>query len=85
MANDDVWQFPCQLNLKIVGDQRDGFNDDVISAIQQHVPGDYAVRETPSSGGRYVSLTVPIYFVNKEQLQQVYQALRQVAGVKMVL
>lgn len=85
MSNSDVWQFPCQLNLKIVGDQRDGFNDDVIAAIQQFVPGDYSVRETPSSGGRYISLTVPVYFATAEQLQRVYQALCDVGGVKMVL
>lgn len=85
MANNDVWQFPCVIHLKIVGDQRDGFAEDVISEIQHAIPGDYSVRETPSSAGRYVSLTVPVHFDNAEQLQNIYRALRTIAGVKMVL
>ncbi len=85
MSNNDLWQFPCSIGLKVVGDQRADFANDVVSVIQQHLPGDYAVRETPSSAGRYVSLTVTIYFDNANQLQAVYQSLRQVSGVKLVL
>lgn len=81
----DVWEFPCQFNLKIIGEKRDGFADDVMTVLQQHLPGDYVLRETPSSGGRFVSLTVPVYFSHREQLQQVYHALRHIVGVKMVL
>ncbi len=85
MTQADVWQFPCSLQLKVVGDKRPAFADDVISAIARVLPGDYSARETPSSAGRYVSVTVTVHFINYEQVQAVYQQLRDVSGVKLVL
>ena len=80
-----VWQFPCRVELKVVGDARADFAANLIAEFQRLIPGDYTYRSTPSSGGKYVSITVPVILQNAQQVQQLYAALRDVAGVKMVL
>lgn len=85
MTDESVWQFPCRLQLKIVGDARPGFADELVAVFARQIPGDYSYRETPSSAGKYVSVTVPVSLQNKAEVEALYAALKAVAGVKMVL
>ncbi|NQD36638.1 DUF493 family protein [Permianibacter sp. IMCC34836] len=81
----DPWVFPCRLDLKVVGDARGDFADDVVAAIHAILPGDYHHRSTPSAGGKYQSVTVAVHFTAKAEVEAVYAALRQVTGVRIVL
>ena len=81
----DPWVFPCRLDLKVLGDTRDDFADDVIAAIHAVHPGDYSHRMTPSAGGKYLSVTVAVHFAEKAQVESVYASLRAVRGVRIVL
>lgn len=81
----DPWVFPCRLDLKVLGDSRDDFADDVIAAIHAVHPGDYSHRSTPSAGGKYLSVTVAVHFAEKAQVESVYASLRAVRGVRIIL
>lgn len=81
----DPWVFPCRLDLKVLGDSRDDFADEVVTAIQAVLPGDYSHRSTPSAGGKYLSVTVAVGFADKSQVEAVYAALRAVTGVRIIL
>ena len=81
----DPWVFPCRLDLKVLGDTRADFADDVIAAIHAILPGDYSHRSTPSAGGKYQSITVAVHFADKAQVESVYAALRAVTGVRIIL
>lgn len=81
----DPWVFPCRLELKVVGDARADFADAVVAAIHGVLPSDYSHRSTPSSGGKYLSITVAVHFNDKAEVEAVYAALRAVSGVRIVL
>ncbi|PCJ49553.1 MAG: hypothetical protein COA74_05190 [Gammaproteobacteria bacterium] len=63
----------------------DGIENNVVSAIQKHAPRDYTASLKPSSAGKYVSVTVHIHLINKQQLEDIYKDVYAVKGVKMLL
>ncbi len=81
----ELWSFPCDFVFKAMTIAVDGIEDNVISAIQKHVPGDYQAKLRLSSGGKYLSVTVNIYLTDKQQLENVYKEVHAVEGVKMLL
>jgi putative lipoic acid-binding regulatory protein len=85
----DPWVFPCQLDLKVLGETRADFADDVITAIHAVHPDGLvnkgSHRTTPSAGGKYLSVTVAVQFADKGQVEAVYAALRVVTGVRIIL
>ena len=80
-----VWKFPCQLTFKVMTVAREGIEQDVISAIQPHVPGEHASRINPSRNGNYYSISIPLRFESKDQVDAVYQSVHAVDGVKIIL
>ena len=83
--NQDLWKFPCNFSFKAMTQAIDGIEDNVVSAIQIHAPGDYSAKLKPSSGGKYLSVTVNIHITSKEQLDNIYKEVYAVEGVKMLL
>ena len=83
--NKDLWKFPCNFAFKAMTLALDGIENNIISAIQQQVPGDYTATLKPSRGGKYLSVTVKIYLTDKQQLDNIYKAVHAVEGVKMML
>jgi putative lipoic acid-binding regulatory protein len=81
----DVWQFPCQMTFKVMTIAREGIENDVISAIQTHLPGDYSPVINPSRKGNYYSISVYLTFMTKTQVDAVYKSVHAVEGVKMLL
>jgi len=81
----DVWEFPCLIALKVIGDEREDFELDVVTAVQSVIPGDYRTKSMPSTNGRFVSITVPVHVHTREQVQALFAAARAVAGVRIVL
>jgi putative lipoic acid-binding regulatory protein len=80
-------EFPCEFPLKIVGETRDGFAQDVLEIVLRHAPDfDAASMEMrPSRAGRYLGLTVIISATSQAQLDDLYRELTAHPGVKMVL
>ena len=83
--NSELWKFPCDFAFKAMTLAIDGIENDVISAIQKHAPGDYTAKLKPSRGGKYVSVTIVIYLTDKQQLDNIYKDVYAVEGVKMML
>lgn len=80
-------EFPCRYPIKIVGDAGADFQTKVTDTIRKHAPGftDADVSMRASSKGRFSSVTVFITATGKEQLQAIFNDLKAINAVKMVL
>ena len=83
--NDDLWDFPCDFPLKIMGMAQEQLLVDVLEVIQKHAPGDYTPKVKPSSKGKYHAITVNIIAQNKPQLDALYRELHALELVKVLL
>jgi len=77
--NTDVWEFPCQHDIKVLGLAHFPLVDVVIEVVSTHAP-DFdraSIRTKASSSGKYLSVTATVRFDSKEQLEAIYTALHQ--------
>lgn len=82
---DELLDFPCNLNFKIMGVASENLTDDVLAVIQQHAPGDYKPQQRPSSKGNYVSLSVSVIVTSKEHIELLYREISALEDVRYVL
>jgi putative lipoic acid-binding regulatory protein len=80
-------EFPCEFPIKVMGEMRDGFADEILSVVREHAPEFNAARMEmrASSGGKYLSLTCTVTATSKLQLDDLYRALTAHPMVKVVL
>ena len=79
--------FPCDFPIKVMGQAQPGFAQAVLGVVLRHAP-DYdaaAMEMRQSREGKYLSLTVTIRAVSREQLDDLYRELCDHHMVKMVL
>ncbi|WP_028536450.1 HP0495 family protein [Paludibacterium yongneupense] len=83
----DIMEFPCRFPLKVMGERHEAFAATIIEVVREHAPdlAEHDVVARDSSGGRYISLTVTVTAVSREQLDRIYLALTGHAMVKVVL
>ena len=86
-TQDELFDFPCRFPIKVMGDRHDAFAEVILAVVQQHAPDTAAadIQTRESSGGRYLSLTVTVTAVSREQLDAIYRALSGHELVKVVL
>jgi hypothetical protein len=79
--------FPCDFPIKIMGETRPGFAQEVMDVVLRHAPDfDAATMEMRKSRlGKYLSLTVTIRATSRAQLDALYRELCDHPMVKMVL
>ncbi|MBI5255545.1 MAG: DUF493 family protein [Burkholderiales bacterium] len=79
--------YPSAFPIKVMGEQVAGFVDAIVSVARQFDPGFDAatVEQRPSSGGRYLSVTITITATSREQLDELYRTLTTHPMVKVVL
>ena len=77
LENENVWQFPCVLPIKIMGPARESLLPLSIEIIQKHIPDFQGknIRKTHSKTGKYLSLTVNVEFKNKAQVDSLFAEL----------
>jgi uncharacterized protein len=82
-----VLEFPCAYPLKIMGQASPVFTEQVLAVCSQEAPGfdRELVRILPSSKGRFVSVHVVIQAQGPEHIERLYQALKALPDLKMVL
>ena len=83
----NLLNFPCLFPIKIVGEKRPGFLDDVNACAVKFCP-DYDKASTsirPSSRGNYEAFTVTVTANSQEQLDGLYRALGKIQGIKFIL
>jgi putative lipoic acid-binding regulatory protein len=80
-------EYPSAFPIKVMGLNVDGFAHAVTSIAHQFDPDfDAATLELrPSSGGKYLSLTVTVTATSREQLDELYRTLSTHPMVKVVL
>lgn len=87
MINEDLWEFPHQANLKIIGDKGTALDEVVIEIFEthqlQHDPVGFSLKQ--SSKGNFISLTCAVVFDNKAQVECVYKAFNDSPDIKVFL
>lgn len=75
--NEKLWDFPCQLPLKIMGPADAPLREAVERIVLTHTP-DFDVNTIEirlSRNGKYQSLTISTYVTHKEQVLGLYADL----------
>ena len=80
-------EYPSAFPIKVMGAQVDGFVDAIVNVAQQFDPAfdPATVEQRPSSGGKYLGLTLTITATSREQLDELYRTLSTHPMVKVVL
>ena len=80
-------EYPSAFPIKVMGQQAEGFVEAVVSIARQFDPGFDAASVTtrPSSGGRYLGVTITVTATSREQLDELYRTLSTHPMVKVVL
>lgn len=80
-------EFPCDYPIRIIGEQREGFEASVLGIVRAHVTTvlEESVSVRASRDGTYCSVRVTIVATGEEQLRTLHQALMAEPGVRMVL
>jgi hypothetical protein len=87
MAEDSLLEFPCRFPIKVMGAATDEFRSLTLGIITRHF-GKLAaadIEERPSSGGRYLGLTVTVEAQSRAQLDAVYGELTSCRQVLVAL
>ncbi len=84
---ESLLEFPCDFPIKVMGEAAEDFDALVVELVRRHVAdfAEGAVQQRPSSGGRYVSVTVTIQATSREQLDNLYRELSGHERILMVL
>ncbi|MDO8177393.1 MAG: DUF493 family protein [Undibacterium sp.] len=80
-------EYPSEFPIKVMGLMQESFAQTIVEVVVLHDPTFHAgkMEMRPSTKGTYLSLTVTILAVNREQLDNLYRALSSHPMVKMVL
>jgi hypothetical protein len=85
--NDDVFNFPCDYPIKIIGKDLPNFESTVRNIIELHVGKlhNNQVTSSASSKGAYISLTVRIIASSRSQLDAINRSLQKCTMVAYLL
>jgi uncharacterized protein len=80
-------EYPSQFPIKVMGANVDGFVHAVTQVAQKFDPSYDAstIELRPSSGGKYMGVTVTVTVTSREQLDELYRTLSTHPMVKVVL
>lgn len=80
-------EYPSHFPIKVMGLNVDGFKDAVVQIAEHFDPsfGPDRVETRPSSGNKYLGVTITITATSREQLDEIYRTLTTHPMVKMVL
>ena len=81
----ELLEFPCVLNFKIMGVAVPELPDLIIAVLQKDNPGDYVPKIKPSSKGTYHSVSVAITVKSQDHIEKLYKELSAIEEVRYVL
>jgi len=86
-STDSLIEYPCDFPIKVMGEHVDGFVDAMCMIVRHFDPDwdDSRLNQRPSSGGKYLGLTMTIRATSREQLDELYRTLSTHPMVKVVL
>tara|TARA_B100000405_G_C16648717_1_gene397651 strand:- start:424 stop:693 length:270 start_codon:yes stop_codon:yes gene_type:complete len=79
--------FPCDYPIKVVGDTRAGLHEDVYEIVLKHDPSltTDKVSQRTSRKGNFISISFMLRAVGQEQLEALFDDLKELEAVRMVL
>lgn len=80
-------EFPCLYPIKVIGKAVDDFQATVVEAIESHTGTitSELIKVQNSRNSNYLSVTVTIAATGEEQIKNIFQELKKIESVKMVL
>ena len=80
-------EYPSQFPIKVMGPQAEGFVEAITMVARHFDPAFDAstIEQRPSSGGKYLGLTITVTATSREQLDELYRTLTTHPMVKVVL
>lgn len=87
LRKDSLIEYPSLFPIKVMGLSQDGFVHALVAVAQQFDPQFDAasVELRPSSGGKYLGVTLTVTATSRDQLDNLYRALTSHPMVKVVL
>jgi uncharacterized protein len=87
MGDETLFEFPCEFPIKVMGAATDEFRSLALGIITRHFgpPGDDRIEERPSSGGKYLGITITVRAESKAQLDAAYAELTSCRQVLVAL
>jgi uncharacterized protein len=87
VADDSLIPYPSAFPVKVMGAQVEGFEAAMVAVARQFDAAFDAdtVERRPSSGGKYLGLTLTITATSREQLDELYRTLSTHPLVRVVL
>lgn len=79
--------YPSAFPIKVMGPQVPGYLDAMVAVARQFDPGfdPASIEQRPSSGGKYLGLTLTVTATSREMLDELYRTLSTHPMVKVVL
>lgn len=79
--------YPCDYPIKVVGDVAPGFHDEVFDVVVRHDPTMTTdkVSQKTSRKGNFVSISFMLTASSEDQLRALFDDLKQIEAVRMVL
>lgn len=82
----DKLNYPCDFTIKVMGENSPKMTAEVLSILSDQLANpDAELIKKASSNNRYLSLSIPVRAISKDQLLLIYQALKNCSYVKFVL
>jgi uncharacterized protein len=80
-------EYPSAFPIKVMGENVDGFTEAMLHVARRFDPAynPATLEVRPSSGGRYLGLTLTITATSRKQLDELYRTLSTHPMVKVVL
>ena len=84
---DSLIEYPSDFPIKIMGVMQEAFAQTMVEVVVRHDPTFHAgkMEMRPSTKGTYLSLTVTVRAISREQLDNLYRELSSHPMVKVVL
>ena len=86
-TEDTTISFPCDYPIKVVGDVRPEFHDEVFRVVERHDPTMTTDRVTQrtSRKGNFISISFMLVARSETQLKELFEDLKQIEAVRLVL
>ena len=82
----DELTYPCDFDIKVIGDKSDDFEIAVLTILKQHMSEqETSISQKVSKNSKYLSLTLSLRVTSKDQLMAVYRDLKACPLVRMAL
>ncbi|MGB1188851.1 MAG: YbeD family protein [Pseudomonadales bacterium] len=87
MENPPKISFPCNYPIRVIGVSSEAFRREVLDVFRKfdESVNDDKLSYRPSSGGNYESIQVQFGAESEAQLQSLFEQLKRITGIKMVL